>query len=318
MQSLNLSHNYFQSIDGIKNFPNLKYFSINSNPLVKFPSLLYTCSNLEDLSFSSTQLNKMNNITLETFNQFSKLKKLDLSKNSLNNEFLSSSAKSFDCLEELNLQNNQFTNIFSLLSTMKSLYLLDLSFNSLTNIPECLNANLKTLRLSYNNIELQSKDCTYLKHIITLELDHNQVKQLPNEFIQCLHLKSLNISFNQFMKFPDIILRLRSLNKLIFNNSKLKFLTSIDLLKEYFYRTLNMLDLSNNNLHTNLNELTILKALTYLDLSYNQLYELDEDFKFLTCLKILKLHNNKFSNCPPWLYETSKNGDQKYVGKSSY
>ncbi|CAF3576209.1 unnamed protein product [Rotaria sordida] len=323
LEKLNLSNNYFQSIDIIKNFSNLKLFSINSNPLKIFPILLYTCLNLEDLSFSNIQLNQMNNITFDIFYQFSKLKKLNLSKNNLENNFLlssssSSSIKQFDYLEELNFQYNHFTNIYSLLSNMKSLHLLDLSYNSLNNIPECLNLNLKILYLSYNNIELNSNDCIYLKYIIELDLDHNQIKQIPNEFIQCLYLESLNISYNQLKKFPDIILELRSLNKLIINDSKFQYLTTKNLFEKFFYRTINILNLSNNNLHTNLNELTCLKALTYLDLSSNYLYELDHDFKLLTCLKILKLNKNKFTKFPSWLYEMSNNNNnkQKYIAET--
>ncbi|CAF1211801.1 unnamed protein product [Rotaria sordida] len=201
---------------------------------------------------------------------------------------------------------------------MKSLHLLDLSYNSLNNIPECLNLNLKILYLSYNNIELNSNDCIYLKYIIELDLDHNQIKQIPNEFIQCLYLESLNISYNQLKKFPDIILELRSLNKLIINDSKFQYLTTKNLFEKFFYRTINILNLSNNNLHTNLNELTCLKALTYLDLSSNYLYELDHDFKLLTCLKILKLNKNKFTKFPSWLYEMSNNNNnkQKYIAET--
>ncbi|CAF3746536.1 unnamed protein product [Rotaria sp. Silwood1] len=319
LEKLNLSNNYFESIDIIKNFSNLKLFSINSNPLKIFPILLYTCFNLEDISFSNIQLNQMNNITFDIFNQFLKLKKLNLSKNNLKNDFLSlSSIKQFDYLEELNFQHNEFTNIFSLLSNMKLLNILDLSYNSLINIPECLNSNLKILCLSHNNIELNSNDCIYLKNIIELDLDHNQIKQIPNEFIQCLYLESLNISFNQFIKFPDIILELRSLNKLIINHSKFQYLTTKNLFEKFFYRTLNILNLSNNNLHTNLHELTCLKALTYLDLSFNHLYELDHDFKLLTCLKILKLNKNKFTKFPSWLYEMSNinNNNEKYIAET--
>ncbi|CAF4464561.1 unnamed protein product, partial [Rotaria socialis] len=43
LQSLDLSYNSLQSIDLIKNFLNLKHFSIDSNPLKLFPMLLHTC-----------------------------------------------------------------------------------------------------------------------------------------------------------------------------------------------------------------------------------------------------------------------------------
>ncbi|CAF3320775.1 unnamed protein product [Rotaria socialis] len=316
LQSLDLSYNSLQSIDLIKNFLNLKHFSIDSNPLKLFPMLLHTCSNLEDLSFSNTQLKQINNITLEIFNQFSKLKKLDLSKNNLNDDFLASSIQPFDYLEELHIQHNQFTNIFSLLSTTKSLRLLDLSYNSLEHIPQCTNSNLEILHLSHNKIELHPNECIYLKTIIELDLGHNQIEHVPNEFIQCVNLRSLNIAFNQLHAFPKIILQLRSLNKLVINHSKFQHLTTKDLFDKYFYRTINILNLSSNHLQTNLHELTGLKALTSLDLSHNQLLEIDEDFKLLSCLKILKLNNNRFSSFPSCLHEMSNGEDEKYIAET--
>ncbi|CAF3930911.1 unnamed protein product [Adineta steineri] len=314
LETLNLSSNDFQAIDIIKNFENLKYFSINSNPLTTFPILLYTCSNLQDISLSNTNLK---DITLDYFTQFSQLKKLDLSKNNLTNNFLLNLNKSFDYLEELYLQSNQFTNIFALISYMTSLQLLDLSSNLLQTIPQCSSSSkLEILRLSYNNIELCSNDCIYLKHIIELDLDHNQIQYIPNEFLCCIKLQSLNLSFNQFRKFPQTILQLRSLNKLILNNLYLEDLRSINLLEKYFYRTLNILDLSHNNFNQNLHELTVLKALTYLDLSYNQLNELDRDFKLMTCLKILKLNQNKFKIFPICLYQMDNYGNEKYISET--
>jgi Leucine-rich repeat (LRR) protein len=316
LEYLNLSFNQFQSIDIIKNFFNLKFISLNSNPLKTFPILLDTCLNLEEISLSNIQLNQMKKITFEYFQQFSKLKKLNLSKNNLTNQFLSISNQQMDNLEELYFEYNQFTTIFSLISNLKSLYLLDLSFNSLTNLPECLNSQLKILRLSNNNLELNSNDCIYLKSISELDLDHNQIKEIPNEFLQCLHLQSLNISFNPLKTFPDILLQLRSLNKLRFNSSELQYLPASDLMKKYFHRTLNTLDLSDNNLQTNLSELTVLKALTYLDLSNNQLNELHQDFRLMSCLKVLKLSKNRFLKFPSWLYQMSTDRNHKYIGKN--
>ncbi|CAF5139511.1 unnamed protein product, partial [Rotaria magnacalcarata] len=210
--------------------------------------------------------------------------------------------------------HNQFTTIFSLLSTAKSLRLLDLSYNSLEHIPQCTNSNLEILHLSHNKIELHPNECVYLKTIIELDLDHNQIEHIPNEFIQCVNLRSLNVAFNQLHAFPKIILQLRSLNKLVINHSKFQHLTTKDLFDKYFYRTINILNLSSNHLQTNLHELTGLKALTYLDLSHNQLHEIDDDFKLLSCLKILKLNNNKFPSFPSCLYEMSYGKDQKYIG----
>lgn len=280
-----------------------------------FPELLFTCSNLEEISFSNVPLKQMDNIKFGTFSQYSKLKKLDLSNNNLTDEFFSSPIEQFNYLEELYLQHNQFTTVHSLLSKMKSLNLLDLSYNLLTNIPECFDRNLEILRLSHNKIELYSNECIYLKNIIELNLDHNHIKHIPNEFLQCSKLQSLDLSFNDIENFPKIILQLRSLNKLIMNRVKFHDLTKKDFFDKYAYRTINILNLSNNYLHTNLYQLTGLKALTYLDLSHNQLYELDSNFKVLSCLKILKLNHNKFLHFPSFLCEMSNEENQKYIGK---
>lgn len=316
LEHLNLSSNQFQSIDIIKNFLHLKSISIDSNPLKTFPILLNTCSNLEYISLSNISLNQISHIKINYFNAFEYLKKLNLSKNNLNDQFFSIDIKPFDYLEELSLQKNSFTTIYSLLSYTKSLYLIDLSSNYLTQIPECLNTNLEIMYLSFNNIEINSDHCRYLKCIKHLEIDNNYIQDLPNEFIQCHNLQILNISNNKFGKIPECIFYLRSLNKLIFNYSQILNCISIDLWKKYFLRTLNVLDLSNNNLNTNLYELTVLKSLNYLDLSCNQLYELHQDFRLLNCLKILKLNRNKFNKIPHWLYQMSNDRNHKYIGKN--
>ena len=315
LEHLDLSANQFQSIDTMKNFLKLKSFAINSNPLNIFPMLLNTCVNIEEISCSEIHLHRMNEISLEYFQQFVKLKKLNLSKNHLTNQFLVSSNQPFEQLEELHLNSNQLTTIFALLSTMKSLHLLDLSFNSLIHLPECFNPQLQILRLSYNNIEIDGNDCAYLKHICELDLNHNQIKRIPPEFLQCTHLRLLNLSSNEFETFPEILFQLRSLNQLIFNFAEVQSLSSYELFKKYLHRTLNVLDLARNQLHTNLYPLTVLKALTYLDLSENQLSELHQNFRGMTCLKVLKLSGNKFSIFPLCLYQMSNKRNDKYLSK---
>ncbi|CAF0920082.1 unnamed protein product [Adineta ricciae] len=315
LETLNLSFNQFQSIDTFKNLSNLKHFYMNSNPLQTFPLLLYTCSNLQHISLSNIQLQRINEITLDYFTQFPQLKRLDLSKNHLTNDFLSSIKQFFDLLEELYLHSNQLTNIFSLLSHMKSLQLLDLSSNSLSKIPQDVHAKLEVLRLSTNQIELSSTDCVHLQHLIQLDLDHNQVSNIPKEFLACAQLQILNISSNPLRKFPEILFQLPSLNHLTFNDSNLHDLNATSYFQKHFFRTLNFLDLSYNNLHTNLHQLTVLKALTYLDLSGNCLTELDQNFRTLICLKILKIGQNKFENFPAWLYEMDETTNRTYIGE---
>lgn len=319
LKRLNLSKNRFQSIDMIKNLPQLIIFNISSNPLTSFPLLLSTCSNLEEILLANTNLNQATELTFEYFHQFPRLKKLDLSKNQLEDRFLdSASLRSWDSLEDLHVQHNHFTNINALLSQLKGLQSLDLTANCLTRVPANPPSTLTSLRLSSNQIELHFDDCIHLKYAIQLDLDRNQIRHIPHEFLQCFQLQSLNISSNPLVEFPEVLLRLRAVQRLVYQSCQLKALLPRDFFEKHQLRSLTTLNLSHQQLKTDLNELTVLQKLTDLDLSYNQLHTLDEDFRLLTCLQALRLHHNKFVEFPTWLYQMSNEKGQQCIGKHPF
>lgn len=316
LEYLNFSGNRFQSLDMMKNFPKLKTIHFDGNPLITFPILLHTCENLEDISISNIQLEKLKDMTMEYFDQFPRLKKLNLSYNHLTNRFFSTVKHRFTSLEEFYIDHNQLNDLFGFLSLTSCLSLLDLSFNLFTRIPQAIQSSLKILRLANNQIELDGNDCIQLKSLEELDLDHNEIEQIPYQFLQCTQLQSLTLSSNPLKQFPEILLQLRSLNKLILDNHGLSQLPSCEIFRKTFHRTLNVLNLSRNQLQSNLHALTGLKALRYLDLSDNQLSELHQDFRSLTCLKVVKLNRNKFTRFPQVFYQMNKEKNEKSLGKN--
>ena len=315
LECLNLSSNRFQSIDMMKNFPKLRTLAIDANPLTRFPVLLHTCENLQEISAANIQLEKLREITCEYFQLFPRLKKLNLSYNQLTNRFFSTLSRSFNVLEEFSLDHNQLNDLFSLISLTPSLSLIDLSFNLFTHLPQDLHSQLKILRLAHNHLQMDVNDCLQLKSLQELDLEHNDIEDLPYQFLQCTHLQLLNLSSNPLKQFPEILLQLRSLNQLLLHGNEFSQLPSYEFVRKYFHRTLNVLNFSRNHLQSNLHELTGLKALRYLDLSDNHLSELHQDFRTMTCLQVLKLNGNRLTRVPLCLYQMSKENDVKYLGK---
>ena len=207
-------------------------------------------------------------------------------------------------------------DLFGLLSLTPDLSLLDLSFNLFICIPQGIQSELKILRLSNNQIQLNGNDCGQLKSIQEFDLDHNEIDDIPYQFLQCAQLQSLNLSSNPLQQFPEILLQLRSLNKLVLDNHGLSQLPSCEIFRKTFHRTLNVLNLSGNQLQSNLHELTGLKALRYVDLSDNHLSELHQDFRLMTCLKVLKLNRNKFTRFSECFYQMNKEKNEKSLGKN--
>ena len=128
------------------------------------------------------------------------------------------------CVESLELQNNELTEIPDSLGALANLKTLRLSFNKLTKLPNegmQMITNLQTLQLYDNHLtKLPDSVCalTQLKHV---SVGVNRLATLPEQFGRLVNLKELYLDFNAISRLPESFGYLASLELLFLNNNKL-------------------------------------------------------------------------------------------------
>lgn len=323
LRSLNLSKNSmtsFQSIDSGQEFE-LLYLDLSENKMHYFP-VLPRMNKIIYLDLSSNQLHSLNSTgpedELQYFNimegltisprhsskthqMIPNLLYLDLSYNQLKSvspDFFSS----LEDLETLNISNNCLDNFMvNNEIPLNALKTLDLSFNNLQNLTfeENTLRALETIYLQGNFLRMLDSGLFHLPSITNLHLQFNELSicgPQPNQTSDCISLFSiptlryLYLSANKltslpahaFQGSPLLILDL-SLNP----NMKIseKALSGLEWSLTHLYLRENQLEMLNISLPA-------LRSLKVLDLTNNQL-----DGLFLgsrdSAIEILNLQNNK-------------------------
>jgi hypothetical protein len=129
-----------------------------------------------------------------------------------------------DFLIKLNLFNNKLNKFPKELSNCKSLLLLDISSNKLTELDGQLLKNLhylKELNLAKNELIELPKEIGTLKKLTLLNLRSNKIKSLPNEIGELESLEILDLSLNELSSLPDQFYRLKNLKNLYLTGNKL-------------------------------------------------------------------------------------------------
>jgi Leucine-rich repeat (LRR) protein len=191
------------------------------------------------------------------------------------NEMFSGPGARFDIkfITELNISNNRFQTLPSIVFQMKSLECLDISNNSLTTI---------------------SPEFGNLINLKALSARNNLITVLPKTMKKILHLQELNLAGNEFIEFPSTLLQLTNLKSLYLGANKLASLPeNIDLLSK-----LEILYLGGNRLKSVPDALGNLISLSSLALCDNQLETLPPAFGNLHNLQTLSLHNNQIRYLP--------------------
>lgn len=199
---LDISNNnhYFESeglthmLNFTKNLKNLKILLMNHNKISTSTNTELESQSLERLEFRDNRLDMLwRDGDTRYFNYFKKLVNLtvlDISHNNLN--YIPDQVFSGlpDNLSELYIKNNKLkTFIWEKLQLLHSLQVLDLSGNSLTDVPH------------------MRSDCT--KSLKKLILHKNQILKLTPDFLEdAYNLKYLDLSFNHIQQiekssFPD-------------------------------------------------------------------------------------------------------------------
>lgn len=197
-----------------------------------------------------------------------------------------------------------------------SVTFLDLSGNSLLELPESLNSlgSLRILHAEQNLIE-QIKSLGQLKQLEELYLQNNRLEKIST-LVQNPSLKLIDVRWNVLRALPALE-ELPLLETLLLDNNGLVTLPSgifsltnlnnlsvfknhIVLVKAIIYqcwsREMRLLDLSNFGLKCLPKDIELLSALQELDLSQNQLVGFPPQIANLSSLRVLNISDNLFPN----------------------
>lgn len=300
LKEIRLSNNQLTKIyaDTFKSMANLEAIIISNNRIRNIQSESF--SYLPKLSHVIISDNLLSHISSRSFANLPSLTKLEL-QNNLLNQFSFGYFENVSSPLHLNLSCNQilFCEAGSLILNLQTL---DLSFNSFSNVPKCLESTalLRKLLLHYNMISsLEQNTFMHLTSLEQLTLQQNNILYVHKRaFFGLQNLQILNLSKNlishlhmgQFSNLP----KLRILD-LSYNN--IKYLP-----KDVFTNTLlENLDLSNNDFSVvpsiSLSEVGF--SLRHFSIGYNNIEHIDSTtFPDIPFLQFLDLNNNKMTILP--------------------
>ncbi|KJH40996.1 leucine Rich repeat-containing domain protein [Dictyocaulus viviparus] len=239
---IDISHNNFDSLpDWICDLPQIDCLRINNNRLTHVPERLF---NVQSIRFLCCENNR--------------IKSLPNPSDELN-------------LVSCVLYNNQLTELpVDFLRKCSRLRHLNLSFNRLTSLP-AVNTNveqnqLNTLRMSGNRLdETVVPILMKMKRLRTLDLSRNKLRYFDDSALGSLILlEELNLSSNELTALSSSIFSLPSLQVLKAHSNRIKLIPNLSL-----SHTLQLVDLSNNELGTCATNIATGTSLSLLDLTCN-------------------------------------------------
>ncbi len=121
--------------------------------------------------------------------------------------------KYFERLECLVFNGIGIYSVSSSIVALKSLSYLDLSYNNLSEFPECITEilPLKKLELAGNEIKSIPESISKLCNLEILDLSYNDLTELPDSLSLLTNLKELNLLGNNIKKIPDSVNNIRGL-----------------------------------------------------------------------------------------------------------
>lgn len=285
----NTYREYYNWIDFLKYFPELRKLEVQNEKIANIPLEVIEYQKFEELDFTN---NEITNIPAG-INKLDKLNTLIIDNNQIQN--IDISIEELEKLNLLSLKNNRI-NSRTGLSFPLSIEYLDLSYNLLFNIDYnlILLPNLKTLNLANNFIttfDLSIDQVRYLQKLEKLNLSNNFLFEFQIYSCYLKSLKELNLSNNLLKKLPDEISNLENLETInLKNNTNFN-----DRLKSNLFVPKDQFKI--------LNEKIDAKFLKYPDLgyysSYNGITELPETISKLDKLEKIFIQGNNKLEKPP-------------------
>ncbi|KAK7459040.1 protein phosphatase 2C [Colletotrichum acutatum] len=272
--SLNLSRNLSLDLprDFIQSCQNLRDIKFNNNEARRLPPSLGKAAKLTYLDVSNNRLEQLDHAEL---NGLQGILKLNIANNRL--KALPPYFGAYRALRNLNISSNFLDKFPLFLCQVETLVELDLSFNSISSLPD----EIGRLR----NLE---------KFVMT---NNRLSNALPDTFSELQGLRELDIKYNAITSI-DIISLLPKLEILSADhNSISQFIGSFDRIRS--------LKLNSNPITKfEINEPVL--TLKMLNLSHCQLASIDETFNMMLNLERLVLDKNYFVSLPPLIGNLSK------------
>jgi Leucine-rich repeat (LRR) protein len=233
LNTLNLSKNDIGIIpEAVGKLPMLMHLDLTQNSVVEIP---ITLTSLNSLSSFKIMQNKLMSLALPLksahadacpLGDLYTITTLDLANNMLseipppmrgltmlreliisNNRFVNLSLVSWNTLEVLQASGNRLRSLPADMSPLKSLEILDLSFNSFEKMPPgiCFLGNLKTLLMRKNFIEAVPAEIGALRSLELLDFSENYLKHISPEVRFLTNLTTLHFEQNELGYLPPLI-----------------------------------------------------------------------------------------------------------------
>ncbi|KAM4625643.1 leucine-rich repeat-containing protein 57 [Polymixia lowei] len=176
------------------------------------------------------------------------------------------------------------------LETSQKTGVFQLTGKGLPEFPEDLQrltANLRTVDLSSNKIEVLPASIGNFLLMKSLTLNSNKLTSIPSEICKLKKLETLSLNGNHIQQLPPTLGQLKALRTLnLSGNHFREFPSGLGTLRQ-----LDLLDLSKNRIQAVPAEVSALQAIE-INLNQNQISVLSEEVSRCPRLKVLRLEEN--------------------------
>ena len=328
LDSLLLSYNQLQHINGLDKCYNLTNLDLNNNKISEFPSDILKLKKLSTLNLQNNDLNSIPN----TLGLMNNLIRLNIEGNPLKR--LVGKMRNCTTQELKNYLKSRITeqDLDNTPMTKEDLYDINDVENNLNNqiIQNIYNNGLMMKEMNLKNVPIEEmQNSLKINSINKIDFSKNQINDINNlTFVlnRIESLSELNLSNNLIEKFPLIILSLPNLSILNISKNKLnRFpydeftstnlsqikcdLTNLDISFNYLnkfpdviglFQNISNINLASNNINSIDNILNMkLFELDTINLSDNKIEKLPNKlYKILPKLKCLLMSNNNLRDIP--------------------
>ena len=309
LDSLLLSYNQLQHINGLDKCYNLTNLDLNNNKISEFPSDILKLKKLSTLNLQNNDLNSIPN----TLGLMNNLIRLNIEGNPLKR--LVGKMRNCTTIELKNYLKSRITeqDLENTPMTKEDLYDINDDNDNLNNkiMHNIFNNGLIMKEMNLNNIPVEEmQNCIQKNSLNKIDFSSNQIKDINNLTYVLNRIESiteLNLSKNLIETFPLIILSLPNLSILNLSKNKInKFpydeFTSTNL--SQIKSNITFLDISFNFLNKFPDVIGLFQNISEINLASNNIISIDNILNMkLFELDVLNLSDNKIDKLPNKLYK---------------